>query len=128
MIEIRNEGHDAYAIKSNWYPGLNTMLLPSTFPGEYLSYQGQGHILGKTTVERPSMSTSTEDEPAEDRVMEIHPTSSAGGVFSSRVSQRKAIHGNKATNAKEMDLEVASVSDAPEVEERDFHSKQVIRN
>lgn len=75
------------------------------------------------------MSTSTEDEPPEDRMMDIHPTSSTGGVFSSRTTQRKVpIHGSRATNTKEMDLEVASVSDSPEVEERDFHSKQVTWN
>ncbi|GLI72552.1 hypothetical protein PoHVEF18_000729 [Penicillium ochrochloron] len=74
------------------------------------------------------MSTSTEDEPPEDRMMDIHPTSSAGGVFSSRVLQRRvSIHGEKSTHTKEVDLEVASVSDAPEVEERDFHKKQVFK-
>ncbi|CEJ58653.1 hypothetical protein PMG11_07303 [Penicillium brasilianum] len=74
------------------------------------------------------MSTSTEDESPEDRIMDIHTTSSAGGVVSSRVIQRKVpLHGGRATNTKEMDLEIASVSDSPEVEERDFHSKQVFK-
>lgn len=75
------------------------------------------------------MSTSNEDEPPEDRMMDIHPTSSAGGVISSRISQRKvSSYGKKGTDIKEMDLELASVSDAPEVEERDFHKKQVIQD
>jgi hypothetical protein len=74
------------------------------------------------------MSTSTEDEPPAEGLMDIHPTSSAGGVFGSRVCQRKiSIHGKKNTETKEIDLEVASVSDTPEVEERDFHKKQVIQ-
>ncbi|KAJ5950674.1 potassium transporter [Penicillium vulpinum] len=74
------------------------------------------------------MSSSTDDEPPEDRMMDIQPTPSAGGVFSSRVSPRKAhTGGNKTTDSKEMDLEVASISDAPETEERDFHSKQVFK-
>lgn len=61
--------------------------------------------------------------------MDIHTTSSAGGVVSSRVIQRKVpLHGGRATNTKEMDLEIASVSDSAEVEERDFHSKQVTWN
>jgi hypothetical protein len=75
------------------------------------------------------MSTCTEDESPRDRIMDIHTTSSAGGVVSSRVTQRKALlHGGRATNTKEMDLEIASVSDSTEVEERDFHSKQVTWN
>lgn len=78
-----------------------------------------------STEESQSMSANTEDEPAEDCMMDIHPTSSAGGVFSSRISQRKTIHGTKSTPTKEIDLEVASVSEAPEVDERDLHSKQV---
>ncbi|KAJ5160073.1 potassium transporter 19 [Penicillium canariense] len=68
------------------------------------------------------MSTSTGDKPPEDT------TSNGGGVFSSRVSQRKAsVQGNKATTAKIMDIELASNSDEPEVDERDFHSKQVFK-
>ncbi|KAF3384249.1 Potassium transporter 19 [Penicillium rolfsii] len=74
------------------------------------------------------MSTSAEDEPPEDRVMDIHPTPSSGGVYSSRVIQRRiSTQERKGIEAKEMDLEVASVSDAPEVEERDFHKKQAFR-
>lgn len=74
------------------------------------------------------MSTSTEDEPPEDRTMDIQPTPSAGGVFPSRVLQRKiSIHGKQVTDTKEVDLEVASISDTPEVEERDFHKKQVFK-
>ncbi|KAJ5503537.1 potassium transporter 19 [Penicillium fimorum] len=74
------------------------------------------------------MSTSTDDESSEDRTMNIQPSSSAGGVFSSRVSPRRApTGGNKTTDPKEMDLEVASISDGPEMEKRDFHSKQVFK-
>lgn len=73
------------------------------------------------------MSTSADDEASDDRMVDIHPASSAGGVFASRMSQRRvSTHGNKATNTKMMDLEIASVSDGPGVEERDFRSKQVI--
>lgn len=72
------------------------------------------------------MSTSTDDEPPEDRMIDIYPAPSAGGVRASRVSQRKVSSpGTKTTNTKMMDLEIASVSDGPGVEERDFHSKQV---
>lgn len=74
------------------------------------------------------MSSSTDEEPPEDRMMDIHPAPSAGGVLASRVSQRKvSIPGNKSINTKVMDLELASVSEGPGVEERDFHSKQVIQ-
>ncbi|KAJ5824011.1 hypothetical protein N7447_006351 [Penicillium robsamsonii] len=74
------------------------------------------------------MSTSTDDESSEDRMMNIQPSSSAGGVFSSRVPPCRApIGGNKTIEPKEMDLEVASISDVPEMEERDFHSKQVFK-
>lgn len=60
-------------------------------------------------------------------MMDIHPAPSVGGVLTSRVSQRKvSIPGNKAINTKVMDLELASVSEGAGVEERDFHSKQVI--
>ncbi|KAJ5374138.1 potassium transporter [Penicillium concentricum] len=73
------------------------------------------------------MSTSTEDDSSEDR-MNIQPSSGAGGVFSSRVTPRRAhTAGNKTANPKEMDVEVASISDGPELEERDFHSKQVFK-
>lgn len=73
------------------------------------------------------MSTgSTDDEPPEDRTMDIHPAPSAGGVLACRVSQRKVSSpGSKAANKKMIDLEIASVSEGPGVEERDFHSKQV---
>ncbi|KAF7720250.1 Uncharacterized protein PECH_003365 [Penicillium ucsense] len=72
------------------------------------------------------MSTSAEEE-SEDRMTEIYPTPSAGGVYTSRLTQRKgSTHGGKPMmeSNKEMDLEIASISDAPAVEERDFHHKQ----
>jgi len=75
------------------------------------------------------MPTSTDDEPLEDRMMDIYPAPSAGGVLASRVSQRKVSSpANKATNTKMMDLEIASVSEGPGVEERDFYSKQVTQD
>ncbi|KAJ5690180.1 hypothetical protein N7462_004572 [Penicillium macrosclerotiorum] len=74
------------------------------------------------------MGNDTDAALPEDIPTDVFPHSSGGGVFSSRIQQRRvSVDTPKAPGSKTTDVELASISEEPDINERDFHKKQVFK-